>query len=49
MKKPLARRVVQKKAYADDVEIGTPFAKIEVRSANCTRKAKEVIQNERHE
>lgn len=39
-RKPLARRVVQKKAYADDVDKKTPFAKIEVRSANCTTKAK---------
>jgi len=39
-RKPLARRVVQKKAYADDVDKKTPFAKIEVRSGNCTTKAK---------
>lgn len=39
-RKPLARRVVEKKAYADDVDKKTPFAKIEVRSANCTTKAK---------
>ena len=44
MEKPLAGRVVQKKAYADDVDKKTPFAKIEVRSANCTTKQKEVIQ-----
>jgi len=41
--------VVQKKAKADDVDKGTPFAKIEVRLANCTTKAREAIQNERHE
>ena len=27
--------------------IKTPFAKIEVRSGNCTNKQREVIQNER--
>ena len=35
-RKPLARRVVQKKACADYADKKTPFAKIEVRSANCT-------------
>ena len=44
--KPLARRVVQKKAIADDVKIKTPFAIIKVRSANCIKKQKEDIQNE---
>ena len=29
--------------------IKTPFAKIEVRSGNCTNKQREVIQNERQE
>ena len=33
--KPLARRVVQKKAIAEDEEIKTPFAIIKKRSANC--------------
>ena len=39
-RKPLARRVVPKKAAADDVEIKTPFARIKMRSANCTKQAK---------
>lgn len=34
--KPLARPVVQKKATADNEDKKTPFAIIEVRSANCT-------------
>lgn len=38
--KLLARRVVQKKAIADNVKIKTPFAIIKVRSANCIKKAK---------
>ena len=38
--KPLARRVVQKKATGDHGGIKTPFAIIEVRSANCTKIAK---------
>ena len=43
-RKPLARRVVQKKTYVDNGEIKTPFAIIGVRSANCTNKQREVIQ-----
>ena len=43
-RKPLARRVVQEKTYVDNEEIETPFAIIEVRSANCTNKQREVIQ-----
>ena len=46
-RKPLARRVVQEKTYVDNDEIKTPFAIIGVRSANCTNKQREVIQNER--
>ena len=46
-RKPLARRVVQKKTYVDNGEIKTPFAIIGVRSANCTNKQREVIQSER--
>ena len=30
--------------YIDEAEIKTPFAKIEVRSANCTKKQREDIQ-----
>ena len=47
LRKPLARRVVQKKTYVDNGEIKTPFAIIGVRSANCTNKQREVIQSER--
>jgi Transposase and inactivated derivatives len=36
--------VVQEKASADDETIKTPFAKIRVRSADCTKKQREVIQ-----
>ena len=43
-RKPLARRVVREKTYVDNEEIETPFAIIEVRSANCTKKQREVIQ-----
>ena len=39
-RKPLARRVVPKKAAADDVDIKTPFARIKMQSANCTKQAK---------
>ena len=35
-----------KKTYVDD-DRKTPFAKIEVRSGNCTNKQRQVIQNER--
>lgn len=42
--KPLARRVVQEKASADDEERKTPFAIMRVRSGNCTKKQREVIQ-----
>ena len=43
-RKPLARRVVQKKTYVDNEKRKTPFAILEVRSANCTSKQREVIQ-----
>ena len=33
-----------RKNYIDEAEIKTPFAKIEVRSANCTKKQREDIQ-----
>ena len=38
-RKPRVRRVVQK-SFSDEEEIKTPFAIMEVRSANCTRIAK---------
>ena len=43
-RKPLARRVVQKKTDVDNGKRKTPFAILEVRSANCTSKQREVIQ-----
>ena len=38
--KPLARPVVQRKPTGENEGIKTPFAIIEVRSANCTKIAK---------
>ena len=43
-RKPLARRVVQKKTNVDNGKRKTPFAILEVRSANCTSKQREVIR-----
>ena len=43
-RKPLARRVVQKKTNVDNGKRKTPFAILGVRSANCTSKQREVIQ-----
>ena len=42
--KPLARRVVRRKVIAGDEGIKTPFAIMRVRSGNCTKKQREVIQ-----
>ena len=43
-RKPLARRVVQKKTNVDNGKRKTPFAILGVRSGNCTSKQREVIQ-----
>ena len=37
----------QKRLMPKDVQRKPPFARIRVRSANCTKKQREVIQNER--
>ena len=38
--KPLARRVVQWQAYADEVDKKAPFDIVEVRPENCTKISK---------
>ena len=43
-RKPLARRVVQKKTNVDNGKKKTPFAILGVRSGNCTSKQREVIE-----
>ena len=43
--KPRVRREVQK-SLSDEADKKTPFAIIELRSANCRKKQKEDIQNE---
>ncbi len=43
-RKPIARRVVQKKTNVDNGKRKTSFAILGVRSGNCTSKQREVIQ-----